>query len=83
MPRQVVDVDVQMADPRKDAESGRTEHRDDVYVLCPVLDQNDAHGQCLGVRWIHDELSRGLFPHGNEGCSAAKVFSALSEGARG
>ena len=36
-----VDVDVEMADAWKYVEIGRSEHRHDVYVLCPVLDQNE------------------------------------------
>lgn len=59
MPRQVVDVDVQVADAGKDVESSRAENRRDACVLRPVLDQSRAVGQRQGNGRIDDQFSRG------------------------
>lgn len=67
MPRQVINVDVQMADTRKHVHSSGAEDRHDVHVLSSVLDENDTDGECLGVGGIDDELSRWLFPDGMKG----------------
>jgi hypothetical protein len=47
-PRQVVHLNVQMADPRRYVESALPEHRYDVHVLHSPLDPDDALSQQVG-----------------------------------
>ena len=55
-PRQVVHMYVQMPDPWRCVERALPEHRDDVHVLRPPLDPDDALIQQVGKRGVHDQL---------------------------
>jgi hypothetical protein len=61
MPRQVIDGYVQMPDPWRYTERARSEHRDDVYVLHPVLDLDEAAGELIGKRGSTISLGEGSF----------------------
>ena len=65
MPRQVVDGYVQMPDPWRYVEGARPEYRYDMHVLHPVLYLDDAMGQPIGKRGVHDQLGCGLVLDGD------------------
>ena len=65
MPRQVVNSYMQMPDPWGYVESARPEHRYDVHILHSVLDLDDAPGQLIGKRRVHDQLGCGLVLDGD------------------
>jgi len=51
---------VKMADPWRCRKSARPEHREDVYVLHPPLDQDDAQIHQIGKRGVHEQLGSRL-----------------------
>ena len=60
VPRQAVNRDMQMTDPRRYAESGRPEHRYQMHVHDPVLDLDEAASQGFRKRRVDDHPRRGL-----------------------
>jgi hypothetical protein len=65
-PREVVDVYVQMPDPRRYVERACPEYWYDVYVLRTILDPDDAMGQSCGKRrGIHNQFGWGLILDGD------------------
>ena len=74
-PRQVVDRDVQMADPRRQVARSRPCHGQDAYVLHPVWDDHDALGQRTRKRRLYCQSGRGLVSDGDD--------CALGEGTDG
>jgi hypothetical protein len=56
-----------MPDPWRYVEGALPEYRCDAYVLHPVLDLDDALGQLIGKRVVHDQLGRGLVSMGTYG----------------
>jgi hypothetical protein len=65
-PRQVVDVYVQMPDPRRYVERARPEHWYDVHVLRTILYPDDAQlGQSCGKRRRYNQFGWGLVLDGD------------------
>ena len=55
-PRQIVEVYVQMPDPWRYVERACAEHWYNVHVLDPILNPDDALGECRGKRGVYDQF---------------------------
>ena len=75
-PGQVVDAHVQVADPRGQVQGLLPEHREDAAVLRPVLDPDDALGQPVGERLIHDQFGWRLVLDSDVRRGAANLLRA-------
>lgn len=75
----VVDGNVQVPNPWKNVQSGRTEDRYDVYVLRPVLDQSRTMRQRQWNRSIDDQFGGRLLPQRDKRCWAADILCALAK----
>ena len=71
---------VQMPDSWRCVEGALPEHRDDVHVLRPPLDPDDALIQQVGKRGVHDQLGRRLVLDFDVRRGAADLLRALSGG---
>jgi hypothetical protein len=72
-PRQVVEVDVQMPDPWRYVEGACAEHWYDVHVLNPILNTDDALGECRGKREATISLGGGSFSMARYGVASRTV----------
>jgi hypothetical protein len=79
MPRQVVNVDVEMADSGKDVDSGHTEDGHDVKILRAILDQHHAMGKRQRSGGSTISCAGGSVPTGMNGVAPRTSFALCAK----
>jgi hypothetical protein len=59
-PRRAINRDMKMPDAGRHIERLRAEHRDDLQILCALVDEHDAAAQRFGQRRIDHDFRRRL-----------------------